>query len=63
MHVQVYIWCRDTADLILTLDDHAGPVNSVSWNPKDPCMLASCSDDLSIHIWGLETDVNEMDSS
>lgn len=32
---------------------HSSDVNSLSWNPVDPELLASCSDDGSIAIWKL----------
>jgi WD repeat-containing protein 26 len=59
----IYVWHRDTAEILETLDGHKhGSVNSVSWNPVDDGVFASCSDDGTIRIWEAPTWTSAGDS-
>lgn len=58
---KVYIWQRETGQLLESLTGHGpGSVNCVAWNPKDPCMFASCSDDHTIRIWEAVSDTESI---
>jgi WD40 repeat protein len=46
---RVYVWQRSSGSLLRILDGHSAPVNHVAWSPR---LLASCSDDRSIRLWG-----------
>jgi WD repeat-containing protein 26 len=47
----IYVWNRETCDLIKTLPGHKGTVNCVKWAPGRVAMFASASDDGNIRIW------------
>lgn len=47
----INIWHKASAQLVEKLNGHIPGCNSVSWNPADPCLFASCGDDGKIKIW------------
>ena len=48
----VCIWHIRQEEPLLKLTGHTRAVNCVSWNPVYPSLLASCSDDGTVRIWG-----------
>lgn len=49
---KVYIFHIKRDEPLAKLVGHTNTVNCVSWNPVYPAMLASCSDDSTVRIWG-----------
>ena len=47
----VYVWRRGATNPPILLEGHAGMVNAVSWNPRNPYMLATAGDDTSVRLW------------
>ncbi|KAK5993297.1 WD repeat-containing protein 26 [Cladobotryum mycophilum] len=47
----ILIWHKNIGAAVERLPGHLPRCNAVSWNPADPCMLASCGDDGRIKIW------------
>ncbi|VDD90627.1 unnamed protein product [Enterobius vermicularis] len=48
---EVRIWNHKSDRLIASLSGHTGKVNAVIWNPVNPHMLVSCSDDNTVRVW------------
>jgi len=60
----VYVWRVDRAILLDVLTGHgSGSVNSVAWNPRNPQMFASCSDDCTIRLWEPSAGGTDSDAS
>jgi len=47
----VFIWHKSSGIAVERLDAHHPRCNSVSWNPADPCMFATCGDDGKIKMY------------
>ena len=49
----IYMYHRSTGRLLEKLEGHGpGCINAVAWHPTNATMLASCSDDHTVRIWG-----------
>jgi WD40 repeat protein len=48
---RVFVWHRETGELLASLAGHSGVVNAVAWNPRNQYMMASAGDDRSVRIW------------
>ncbi|ORX89150.1 WD40 repeat-like protein [Basidiobolus meristosporus CBS 931.73] len=46
----IYVWHREQGTLIKVLPGHVGPVNCIHWNPANPYMFVSASDDRTIRL-------------
>ena len=44
----IYVWHKENGKLIEKLRGHSSGVNAISWNPRDPRMFASASDDRTV---------------
>ncbi|KAG6041249.1 hypothetical protein E4U41_005290 [Claviceps citrina] len=47
----IFIWHKNIGAAIVRLSGHPKRCNGATWNPADPCMLVSCSDEGPIKIW------------
>ncbi|KAI5816950.1 WD40-repeat-containing domain protein [Pyronema omphalodes] len=47
----IYVWKKETGELVEKLAGHNGIVNCVHWNPVNPYMFASSGDDRTVRIW------------
>lgn len=49
----VFIWHKSSGIAVERLEAHHPRTNSVTWNPADPCMFATCGDDgkIKMYVW------------
>ncbi|KAG6048586.1 hypothetical protein E4U39_007233 [Claviceps sp. Clav50 group G5] len=47
----MFIWHKSIGAAVERLSGHTKRCNGATWNPADPCMIASCSDEGPIKIW------------
>jgi len=59
---KVFIWHKERESPVVVLEGHQQTVNCVHWNPCEPSMLASASDDGTVRIWGPKDKVALRDS-
>ncbi|KAF7555970.1 hypothetical protein G7046_g6425 [Stylonectria norvegica] len=60
---KVFIWHKTTGNVVTRLDGHTLRCNSVSWNPANPIVLASCGDDGRVKIWSSKANALELSKS
>ena len=48
---RVYVWNRETTNLLAVLKGHTAPVNVISWPSESPFMFASASDDHTVRVY------------
>ena len=52
---QIFLWHRETGCPGAILKGHHDTVNAVAWNPADPHVFVSASDDSTLRVWGTES--------
>jgi WD40 repeat protein len=46
----VFIWHKETGQLIEKLEAHKGCCNAIAWSPTNPSMFASAGDDHKVRM-------------